>query len=171
MNIIIFHGKKKKIRIVCDFEKSIIKAINSEFFKSKLNGCYFHFVKALWKKAKKLGLTKLSFLKNTKIIIFGFKIYPFILTKNKDAYINEIYDYAKTLGGQYKSFIKYFKKNWQTSNFLNFDIIPNGEIYNRTNNYVESFHNKLNTTINIPHPRVSILVEKLINFSIHYYYS
>ena len=58
------------------------------------------------------------------------------------------------------------------SNFLDFDIISNWEIYNPTNNnYVEAFHNKLNISIEMPHPRVSILVGKLIEFSIEYYYS
>ena len=52
-------------------------------------------------KAKIIGLTKFKLLKNTKIIIFGFKIYPFILIKNKDENINEIYDYSKSLGGPY----------------------------------------------------------------------
>ena len=69
------------IKFICDFEKSLIKAVNLEFPKSKTNGCFFHYVKALWKKAKILGLTKLNLLKRTKIIIFGFKIYPFILKK------------------------------------------------------------------------------------------
>ena len=76
--------EKKNIRFVCDFEKSLIKAINTQLSESKLNGCYFHFVKALWKKTKKiLGFTKKSLLKNSKILIFGFKIYPFILKKKK----------------------------------------------------------------------------------------
>lgn len=40
---------------------------------------------------------------------------------------------------------------------------------NRTNNIVESFHHKLNSSIGIPHPRISILIEKLTEISINYY--
>ena len=32
--------EEKKIRFVCDFEKSVIKTIKCEFSKSKLNGYY-----------------------------------------------------------------------------------------------------------------------------------
>ncbi len=31
------------------FEKSLIKAIKEEFIGSKISGCYFHFIKSLWK--------------------------------------------------------------------------------------------------------------------------
>ena len=51
---------------------------------------------------------------------------------------------------------------------LEFDNINNGEIMNRTNNIVESFHHKLNSSIWIPHPRISI-IEKLTEISINYY--
>ena len=69
------------------------------------------------KKAKTLGVRKLSLLKSTKIIIFGFKIFPFILKKIKKSYIDDIYDYANSFNGQYKCFIKYYKKNLESSNF------------------------------------------------------
>ena len=36
--------------ITCDFEKSFIKAIKEEFIGIKISGCYFHFIKSLWKK-------------------------------------------------------------------------------------------------------------------------
>ena len=41
-----------------------------------------------------------------------------------------------------------------------FDLITKGDITNRTNNFAESFHNKLNSVIELPHPLISILVEK-----------
>ena len=71
----------KNIIINCDFEKSLINAIRNNFKEIKIYGCYFHYVKALWKKASKLGLTKAKLLNNTKLLIFSFKIYPFILNK------------------------------------------------------------------------------------------
>ena len=159
-----------KIRITCDFEKSLILAIKEEFPSSLIQGCYFHYLKSLWKKCKKLGLTKSKYLKNTKLIVFTCKIYPFILEENKNTFINSLYEYANSLGGEFKNYIKYFKKNWEKSNFLNFDLISNGDITNRTNNFVESFHHKLNSVIEMSHPRISILVEKLIQLSKEYYY-
>ena len=51
-----------------------------------------------------------------------------------------------------------------------FDLITKGDITNRTNNFAESFHNKLNSVIELPHSRISILVEKLIQISKEYYF-
>ena len=71
------------IKFMCDFEKSLLKAIKQEFNNSKINGCFFHYVKALWKKVRKLGLTKSKYLENTKLIVFALKLYPFICKKIK----------------------------------------------------------------------------------------
>lgn len=133
-----------------DFERSLLNAIKEEFSSSKIQGCFFHFVKALWQKSKKLDLTKSKHIKTTKILVFASKLYPLILDDNKNTYINNLYEYANSLGGEYNNFVKYFKKNWENSNFLNFDHLTTGEIINRNNNYCESFHNKLNNSIDMP---------------------
>ena len=49
------------ISFMLDFEKSSRKTLLDVFPKSRLMGCYFHYVKALWNKARKLGLTKKSY--------------------------------------------------------------------------------------------------------------
>ena len=43
--------------IMIDFEKPLQNAVKKNFPKAKIDGCYFHFVKLLWTKAKTLGLT------------------------------------------------------------------------------------------------------------------
>lgn len=47
-----------RIIFKCDFQKSLLKSIREEFEKVKICGCFFHFIKSLWKKARNLGLTK-----------------------------------------------------------------------------------------------------------------
>ena len=98
------------------------------------------------------------------MLVFSLKIYPFILKVKKDFFINEIYDFAQSVDKSYNSFIKYFKKSWENSKFLEFDILPNGNIYNRINNLIKSFHHKLNNVIEYNHPRISILLDKLKDF-------
>lgn len=49
-------------------------------------------------------------------------------------------------------------------------MLPNEDVYNTTNNKIESFHHKLNNAIEFNHPRLSVLIEKLINFSVEYYH-
>lgn len=41
-----------------DFELSTILAIRKIFPNAKINGCFYHFSKCLWKKSKQLGLSK-----------------------------------------------------------------------------------------------------------------
>lgn len=77
----------------------------------KSNKKKFNYVKALWKRALKLGLTKLKLLDSTKILIFSLKIYPYIQENKKEEYIKDVYDQYLPNNIEYKSFIKYFKYN------------------------------------------------------------
>lgn len=43
----------KDIKIMTDFELSLRKSIKKNFEFCLLNGCYFHYCKAIWKKIKK----------------------------------------------------------------------------------------------------------------------
>ena len=47
---------KKKI-ITTDYERSLRTSIKDIIKPKALNGCYFHYVKALWKKCREYGLT------------------------------------------------------------------------------------------------------------------
>ena len=46
------------IKIMCDFEVSLRKAIKQNFEGCLLDGCYFHYAKSIWKKIRKLKLFK-----------------------------------------------------------------------------------------------------------------
>ena len=57
-----------------DFEPAMQNAIKKNFEDFKIGGCYFHFVKLLQGKAKKLNLCSKDKMFNTHII----KFYPFV---------------------------------------------------------------------------------------------
>ena len=120
---------------------------------------------------KSYGLTSKNMIDKSKIIIFGCKIFPFILNKEKKNYINDLFEFAKKSNSNYEKFIKYFKRSWLNSNFLNLDEICDGEIYNRTNYICESFNHKINTAVGYPHPKLGVLIEKLKEITINYYQS
>ena len=104
----------------------------------------------LWlfgKKLQKNRANQKKIFKKQKIIIFSFKLYPFIPKENKSKYLDELYNYSSSIDNIFNKFIEYFKKNWENSFFLDFDILPNGDILNRTNYVVESFHNKINKAV------------------------
>lgn len=42
--------------IICDFELSLITAIQTELPVSRVRGCYFHYTQSLWRKVSSLGL-------------------------------------------------------------------------------------------------------------------
>ena len=83
----------------------------------------------------------------------------------KDEFIEEIKEYYLEKI-KYKKFIFYFERNWRNCNFLNFEKLEQVEIDERTDNQCEIFHRELNQLINRPHPKVSMLVGKLKEYSI-----
>ena len=83
------------------------------------------------------------------------KIFQFIPQNEKENFFNDILNiYSKK--DEYKLFLKYFKKNWCKCNFLNFEILDNELIKERTDNYSEIFNKNLNKLIGKPHPKISI---------------
>ena len=58
-----------------DFEKSSKKELKDIYPETNISRCYFHYVKILWTKTKKDGLTKKKILFYAYILIFDFKMF------------------------------------------------------------------------------------------------
>ena len=149
--------------IMTDFEKPLRKALKNIYPNCVLEGCYFHYVKALCGKSKNLGLINKANIKFLRFIIFGFKIYPFLKEEDKKKFLESIDNYINKIDNndKFKKLSKYFHINWEYSNFVNFDSIEDSKIKYRTNNHVELFHRALNNLIENPHPKIAYLLEKL----------
>ena len=80
------HFINENIMIMADFEYGLRKAIKEIFPKFSLKGCYFHYIKNLWTKAKKFGLCRKKYIKNTRLVIFAFKIITFIKSENTNIF-------------------------------------------------------------------------------------
>ena len=155
-----------------DFEKSLRRVIKEKYPKAFLEGCYFHFIKALWEKSKRLGIYNKKNINNTKILIFAFKVYPFIKEKERDKYLEDIKDFImkiETKKDKYLKFYLYFLKYWKNSNFLIFEGKGDKVIRKRTNNTAEGFHRYFNTKIEAYHPKISYFVSKLKEVTVEYY--
>ena len=50
--------KYENIHFMTDFEYGLRKALRDVFKDSEIYGCFFHYVKNIWEKAKKNGLLK-----------------------------------------------------------------------------------------------------------------
>ena len=160
LNVLDINVNFDKISFMLDFEKSARNALINIFPKSDIKGCFFHFLKALWKKARKYGLCKKKLIKETILLIFALKIYIFIPKGEKENYFTKIEELYSTKDN-YHPLLKYFRKNWINSKFLEFDYISRYTNLERTNNTCEIFHRHLKELINAYHPKISFFVEKI----------
>ena len=151
-------------RIMIDFEKGLQKAVKKNFPDSIIDGCYFHYVKLLWGKAKKFGMCKKNDLPITKILLFILKILPFLRVDDKAKVFDKLEELFLNHENKYKKMIAYYKKNWIHNNYINYTEISKEEFINRTNNYLESFHGQMNQLLQCYHPKLSYLIEKYKNY-------
>ena len=90
-------------------------------------------------------------------------MYPFMNMKDKEIFLKSINKYIEKEkdNKKLKKLSNYFHKNWEKSNFIDFDSIDDSKIKHRTNNQVELFHRNLNQIIENSHPKISYLLDKL----------
>ena len=153
----------EKVHIMTDFEHSLRKVIKEIYPKCFPEGCYFHYSKALWNKAKKMGLLNKKYIKILRLIIIGYKMYPFLKEEDKTEFLKSINKYIEKYGDnkKLKKLSRYFDNCWKDSNFIEFDSINDNTIKYRTNNQIELFHRALNQLIENSQPKISYLLEKL----------
>lgn len=124
-----------------DFEKAAINAILCAFPHVTLRGCFYHWKRAIWKKAKKLGLKS----KGEKRIAALIAALPLIPHES----IKEGLEYVKSESSDSKKmllFLKYVESFWLSDKFSEI-LCVFGERH-RTNNTAESYHSKLNKEVN-----------------------
>jgi hypothetical protein len=131
-------------RAVCDCEISMISAIQSEFPRTTVHGCYFHFRQSLWRKVQELGMTTVyrqnRFLKKVirKIMSLGYLPTAvvrmiFNLVYNSRS-ISQLINTVPAL----RDFITYFQQNYITGIFRPalWNVFDR-DVDFRTNNHVE----------------------------------
>ena len=112
-NILIDNGiniKNIPKNFMLDFEKGLINSVKNNFDGIIIDGCFFHFVKLLWSKAKILGLCKSDKIKATKILIFMLKIIPFLEIDDTKNFFTKIEEYYSFNNDVYKNMVNYYKK-------------------------------------------------------------
>lgn len=123
-----------------DFEQAAISALTE--IGVKVTGCHYHFLNALQRKAKSLGIKKTK--DNQRIIHLASNLA--LLPTDK---ISEGWDYVVSEIKQdipaMTNFQNYFQTVWLTSCFK--DIISVFGRQNRTNNSAEGWHHNLNSYI------------------------
>ncbi|XP_049878484.1 uncharacterized protein LOC126375548 [Pectinophora gossypiella] len=145
----------RPIKITLDFEVAAINAFQNVFPKIIFKGCYFHFNRCLWRKAKDYNI-KLRTEKRHVARCVGLARLPI-------QYIEDGYDYVMNRspnGEGINKFNMYFKKQWMKNNqMLDTCSCSNEKI--RTNNNIEGWHGKINKYIGRKYPSLSQLLECL----------
>ena len=137
------HLSNKEITITCDFEKGLINSLQTNFKTAKIIGCYFHYMKALIRQAKKMGyMKKNNSGKMLDLINRHLSIIPFKYNgnlKNLEDEINKI----KESFLEFNEYFSYYEGEWFkffSNNVLKYKDIPKKI---RTNNALESLNNKI----------------------------
>lgn len=148
-----------------EFELGLQKPIKTNFQNTLISGCFFHYVKCLWDRAKKYGLVKKESIRHIKILIFLLKIIPYINIDWRKEFFKKIEDfYSIKLNDQkYCKLIKYYKKYWISNPYIDYSEISQEEYLLRTNNFF------INESIEVYDPKVSYLIHKYKEYFINIY--
>ncbi|XP_034939087.1 uncharacterized protein [Chelonus insularis] len=150
--------------ILADFEKSIHKALNRVFPRSKIIGCRFHLGQSCWRKIQDLGLAAEyrtnNDLSNFLKIFIGLPLLP--VQEVSDCFTDDIMsilpDDKRVVG-----FCDYVLENYIEPNspFPPEIWAQHSETTRRTTNNCESFHSKLNAMFNSANPNLFQFLEAL----------
>ena len=145
--------------ILTDFELAIIQAIQLKFPASNVNGCFFHFTRAINRKNIKAW--------TSDYISRGC---PFLLLHTTDSSTSICTNSNVLLAWQevkatapnlprVDEFITYFEETWLVGNFSLrlWNVYEIGSNSPRTNNHIEGWHNKYREKDN----KIEILKERL----------
>ncbi|XP_049886684.1 uncharacterized protein LOC126381225 [Pectinophora gossypiella] len=122
-----------------DFEKAAINAINEIFPEAVVNGCFFHYSQAIWKKGKKLGFTETEGGKKFIGLCAAMAYLPH--DHIPEAWLYLLHNVPN--GAAATAFTDYMSNQWIKNSNL---FTCHGDVY-RTTNHVEGWHNRLNRRI------------------------
>ena len=137
--------------IITDFEQAIINACQISFPAGTVDGCYFHYSSALWRKTQELGLAGVynqdPLVKGVikRLMALGYIPIPFVRNcynnVRNDPPTNQLIQTYPAL----QNYFVYFENTWLNAN-ANFPPalwnVHNRPMDFRTNNHVESFNHK-----------------------------
>lgn len=129
-----------------DYEAASMKAIQNVFPQANIKGCFYHFARALWRKAKEYKITKQQSSKRIVALSTALPFLPSNSVKEGWEYIdNDILNELFDCPGLVK-FKQYMEQHWLKSN----NFIEKWSIFGtniRTTNCLEGWHSKINQLV------------------------
>lgn len=126
-------------RFKCDYEIAQVQALQAVFSEIVISGCYYHYSKAVWKKAAKLGVLATRAGSKKTEICANLPLLPTL-------HISEVWQEIRLLGYENdtetaEKFNDYMDKQWLGKLH---DMISCASEIHRTNNSLEGWHRRLN---------------------------
>lgn len=142
-------------KVTIDYELAAINGISAVYPEIEIKGCFYHFNRCLYRKAKHLKIN--SPVKRRHVArCAGLARLPVKYVKRGNAYIMK----KSPLGEDIRKFNKYFSKQWNAKTV--FSIICNCDKETiRTTNNIEGWHSRINRYIGRSKPNIAILLETL----------
>lgn len=155
--------------IMMDFEHTLILACSEVFSTSQCKGCYFHFTQSIQRKI--CEKYKANYNKN-----LDFKLKIKMLCSLAFLPLNKVYEGFYLLSKYIPSdIVKYFQTTYigyfnNETNLFNLSLFKINfwnitdrieESLPRTNNYIEGWHNRINSSFMNPHPNIYKFIRKL----------
>ena len=138
-----------------DWEQAARNAFRRVYPGIRLDGCWFHYTQAIWRKTQKCGLASTS-RGNSELGSFVKKIMaiPFLpadlIPPTYSLLQIPALQHSKTT--KTETFLNYYKKQWLTK--ISPEKLSIFNLENVTNNAAESYHGKLKTIVKSNHPRI-----------------
>ena len=144
-----------------DFEASAIAALRQVFPTAEISGCYFHMKKCLWRKVQDVSLTE-NYRQNEEIRLHVSMCAALAFLKPEDVSEGWVEIHSQAPDNQKLStFFDYFVDTWLHNEQTPIVMWNCHRKKHRTTNAVEGWHNKINTIVGNPHPRINYLIECL----------
>ena len=146
-------------RVISDFEAGLLQAIDLQFPMARIQGCFYHFAQAIWRKVQNLGL-QTTYQDEPDFKTFVSKMVALAFCDQR--FIRVVWtglkDTAPAVDGV-DDLVEYFERTWLNGSFparmWNFFEVDGP----RTNNHVEGWHAKMNRLAGKSHPNIFEVVE------------
>lgn len=136
--------------VMADYEDSLRAAVREMWPSAAIRGCWFHFAQAIFRMAKKLGVSLVPADMNLVMMAMTLPLLPQAKVAEGMQFVQ-----SQMSGASGKKFGLYLKEQWGQKNISVFGFEA------RTNNLAESFHRNLMRHIKVAHPGVWAFVDHL----------
>eukprot|EP00102_Acyrthosiphon_pisum_P025068 XP_016662278.1 PREDICTED: RING finger protein B-like [Acyrthosiphon pisum] len=150
-----------------DYESSLRTTLVEQFPTAKPIGCWFHHNQAVWKKMKTLGYLNLVHNnENARNILKQLLVLPLLPEQKIVQGFRIIKRHARRCLIDMNSLFDYYERFW--IHRVGVEIISVYGQARRTNNHIESFHNKLRYSFGVAHPNIWVFLNKLCDLIKNY---